>query len=68
MSKPDGFYDLPLMRRTKQELKELAQKKTGENYSCCHEPALRRAGLLQKKKKRSIEKSVHIKQLVSLIN
>ena len=40
MSKPDGFYDLPPIRRTTQELKELAQKKTGENYCCCHEPLL----------------------------
>lgn len=101
MSKPDGFYGLPPMRRTTQELKELAQKKTGENYCCCHEPLLnipldhiilgelhlmlRVTDILLENliedamqwddkesastsKKRSIEKSVHIMQLVSLIN
>lgn len=40
MSKPDGYYDLPPIRRTTEELKELACKKSGENYCCCHEPLL----------------------------
>ena len=40
MSKPDSFYNTPPMRRTTDELREFANKKTGENYCCCHEPLL----------------------------
>lgn len=38
MSKTDNYYDNPPLRRTTDEMKEFASKKSGENYCCCYKP------------------------------
>ena len=40
MSKEDGYYDAPPLRRTIEEMNEMSAKKSGENYCCCHKPLL----------------------------
>ena len=101
MSKDSGYYDAKPLKRTIQEMFELATKKSGENYCCCHEPLLvipldhiildelhlmlRITDILIENliedamqwddkesssysKKRSVEKSEHVKKLLQAIN
>jgi len=38
MSKNDAYYSSPPLRRTHEEMREIAGKTTGENYCCNHKP------------------------------
>lgn len=101
MSKNDAYYSSPPLRRTLEEMREMAGKTTGENYCCNHKPLLNiplhniildelhlmlrvtdilienliedaiqwddKEGCLSAKK-RSVEKSQHVINLVKAIN
>ena len=40
MTKPDNFYDCHPMKRTLEEMQEMAKMRPGENYCCVHQPLL----------------------------
>lgn len=40
MTKPDNYYECHPMKRTLQEMQEMAKMPKGENYCCVHQPLL----------------------------